>query len=68
MKWEKFQVVGGADEYHQFSESLERLFVFGGWIVRQSFQTGASNNYGPHQSDAYSITFVPDPEHKWNIN
>jgi hypothetical protein len=39
-----------------------RAKVYGGWLVK-SFEVNDSNS----ETTSESMTFVPDPEHKWKI-
>ena len=52
LKWEKVPEQGRSSVYSQ----TERAKIPGGWLVRTSLGEGSG------------VTFVPDPDHKWDGN
>ncbi len=56
--WEMIEGISRSDG-SVMENRLERLSIPGGWLIRFNYDTDLS-----HGS---SITFVPDPEHAWQI-
>ncbi len=56
--WEMLEGVERADG-SIMENSLERLAILGGWLVRYNYDTDLSHGG--------SITFVPDPNHDWSV-
>ncbi len=56
VNWEYLAHTNSSDSH---SEALQRAKVPGGWLVK----VATPSDYG-----AVSITFYPDPEHKWDGN
>ena len=69
LKWENIK--------SEHAESVFRTPVFGGWLVKivQEVFTSASGmqDHIPwHEKSGHewtsSVTFVPDPDHKWDLS
>lgn len=61
-EWEK---IGGGEE---FSSSTYRIKVFGGWLVNNLTTIETHYKDGRQLTVTESMVFVPDPEHKWEID
>jgi hypothetical protein len=63
MNWESIET---SDGY------LERLKVFGGWLVRSSnavyHDRGGNYPVNLCHESRVALVFVPDPNHEWQIN
>lgn len=64
LKWEQIGT--------EHAESVFRLPVFGGWLVKIVQESSIvrpeamiQENFGYQWTS--SVTFVPDPEHRWNL-
>jgi hypothetical protein len=56
LRWENVSTEREAKGLLDSSYLVERAKVPGGWLVIAQFKVGGS----------HGLTFVPDPEHKWN--
>ena len=65
VKWERIEGQGGG-LVGERSPEVRRAKIPGGWLVETTRQaiTGNSNGGGL----GVGLTFVPDPEHKWDGN
>lgn len=47
-----------------------RAPVFGGWIVRHQdeYERSIPDHYNTDHVMTFSMVFVPDPNHEWNID
>jgi hypothetical protein len=54
-------------EWEEIDLYTDRAKILGGWIVRYIITSNFWNSGGENCVQAPSITFVPDPEHKWEI-
>lgn len=66
LKWEQIENESSANT----STNTFRLSVFGGWIVKSRSKNPAPTGNGPQIATILneSTCFVPDPEHRWNLN
>ena len=49
--------------WQRISDDTFRSKIPGGWLVRIDYDLA---DFGAHGGTGTSITFVPDPEHKWD--
>ena len=50
-------------------KGLHRAKIPGGWLVKLTIEVNVDPGEGAHwysETRAVSLTFVPDPEHKWD--
>lgn len=57
-------------DWEQIDECHERAKVFGGWLVKASEPVYhmTDSQSGDGWDWRVSMTFVPDPDYKWEIN
>lgn len=60
-EWETLNSYNGNSE----GESIRRVKVFGGWIVRNN--TISYRLIGQQTTLSESMVFVPDPNHDWEV-
>lgn len=64
-EWEILKRIENSGEYIDLTL---RAKVIGGWIVRCSGSSTFKSGNNIEYASEGSMTFIPDPEHKWEID
>ncbi len=65
--WENVLAGRGKSTAGEVLESVDRLKVFGGWLVRNTIREIINSMQGQKIMLTVELVFVPDKNHEWKI-